>query len=133
MAPEDEADAQGARIAEAHRHRRGYYQVRPGDVLAHMDMLFLDVRYEEDLDKDMGHIHGVCSLPLAQLERYAEAKERPVIVVCGNGRESVRAAERLASEGYSEVYHLVGGMLRWTAEHRPVAKKTTWTRYGESG
>jgi hypothetical protein len=29
--------------------------------------------------------------------------------------------------GFTEVFHLVGGMLRWTAEERPVSMSPTWT------
>ncbi len=117
------------RIPAAHPHDRGYYQVRPGDIITREDLLLLDVRYEEDLDRDMGHIHQVQSLPLRHLERFAHPLDTPVVLICGNGRESVRAAEALVKRGYQEVYHLVGGMLRWTAEERPVARKVTWQRY----
>ncbi|MEM6954576.1 MAG: rhodanese-like domain-containing protein [Myxococcota bacterium] len=116
-------------IDEAPKHRRGYYQVRPGDILGRSGLLLLDVRYAgDDLDGEMGHVHGVKHLPLRELDAYAEGLDRPVVVICGNGRESVRAAEALAARGFTEVYHLVGGMLRWGAEERPVARGS-WQPY----
>ena len=119
-----------ARIPEAYLHRRGYYQVRPSDVIARTDLLLLDVRFApEDLDGDQGHIHQTLYLALAELDRFERPLDTPVLVVCGNGRESVRAAERLAARGYVEVYHLVGGMLRWNAEERPVARSGSWSHY----
>lgn len=119
-----------ARIPTAYLHRRGYYQVRPSDVISRTDLLLLDVRFaSEDLDGEQGHIHQCQYLPLAELELFAHPTNTPTLVICGNGRESVRAAERLAARGYTEIYHLVGGMLRWNAEERPVARAGSWRPY----
>ena len=119
-----------ARIPEAHLHRRGYYQVRPSDIISRTDLLLLDVRFApEDLDGDAGHIHQTLYLPLAELERFEHPLDTPVVLICGNGRESVRAAERLAAREFTEVYHLVGGMLRWNAEERPVSRGGSWSHY----
>ena len=119
-----------ARIPEAYLHRRGYYQVRPSDIISRTDLLLLDVRFApEDLDGELGHIHKSQYLPLAELDRFTHPLDTALVVVCGNGRESVRAAERLAARGFSEVYHLVGGLLRWNAEERPVARAGSWSHY----
>lgn len=119
-----------ARIPEAYLHRRGYYQVRPGDIISRTDLLLLDVRFAaEDLDGAQGHIHKSLFLPLAELERFDRPLDTPTLLICGNGRESVRAAERLVARGYTEVYHLVGGMLRWNGEERPVARAGSWSHY----
>lgn len=122
--------AMEARVPEAHLHRRGYYQVRPGDIISRTDLFLLDVRFApEDLDGEAGHIHQTHYLPLAELDRFVHPFDTPVVLICGNGRESVRAAERLAAKGYTEVYHLVGGMLRWNGEERPVARAGSWSHY----
>jgi rhodanese-related sulfurtransferase len=120
-----------ARIQETPRHRRGYWEARPGDVVGRSDLLFVDVRSDaEALVGDFGHIHGVTHVPAAiVLERGLSgiAQETPVVLVCGNGRESARCAEALVRvHGFTEVYLLVGGMLRWVAEARPIAKKPTF-------
>jgi rhodanese-related sulfurtransferase len=48
-------------------------------------------------------------------------------VVCNNGRQSAKCAEALVQRhGFAEVYLLVGGMLRWVAEARPIARKPTY-------
>lgn len=119
------------RIPEAPLHRLGFYEARPLDVVDRDDLLIVDVRPEEDLLGSMGHIHGVKHVPLTEVLRAGLpeiAADAAVVVVCGNGRESRRGAAHLATErGFAEVYHLVGGMLRWTAEDRPVARVRTWT------
>ena len=119
------------RIAEAPRHRLGYHQVRPGDVIGRDGLLIVDVRNEEDLLDDFGHIHGVRSIPEERLLRdgiEGVDASTPVVVVCQNGRQSQGCAAALVRDhGFTEVYHLVGGMLRWNAEERPVARVRTWT------
>lgn len=116
-------------IAEAPLHRRGYYEARPGDVVG-SSLRIVDVRCEQDLVADFGHIHGVTHHPRARVEAEGLPgldPRVPVVVVCNNGFESAKVAEALVRQhGFVEVYHLVGGMLRWTAEDRPVARQTTW-------
>lgn len=117
------------RIEIAPRHRRGYFEARPGDVIGRR-LLTVDVRPEEDLTGDFGHIHGVLHRPAPLLRATGLPgvdRRTPVVVVCGNGRASADCAEVLVKEhGFEEVYLLVGGMVRWTAEGRPVARRPTW-------
>jgi rhodanese-related sulfurtransferase len=120
------------RIAEAHKMPEGYAQVRPGDVARRDDLLFVDVRAEEsDLLSDMGHIHGIRHVPLKKLlEDGIEGAEKdtPIVVVCNDGRESRDAAVALVRDhGFGEVYHMVGGMLRWHGEERPAARTRTFS------
>ena len=115
------------RIAGAPKHPRGFYEARPGDVAGRDDLLLVDVRQEaSDLLGDMGHIHGVTHLPREVVTEIDHPIDAPVVVVCNNGRTSRRAAVDLVAAGFQEVYHLVGGMLRWTAEERPIARVQTW-------
>ncbi len=113
------------RIAVAPLTAKGYYEARPGDVAPRDDLFLLDVRHEGDLDEDLGHIHQVHHLPLAELDALALPLDTPIVTVCGNGFESRKAAIALVEAGFTEVYHLVGGMIRWNAEERPVAKVST--------
>ena len=114
------------RIDVAPLTSRGFYEARPGDVIPRSDLFVVDVRREEDLLGDLGHIHQVRHLPLGRIDALDVPLETPIVVVCGNGFESRKAAVTLVERGFSEVYLLVGGMLRWNAEERPVARKATW-------
>ena len=120
------------RIEVAPRHRSGYLQARPGDVIGRTDLFLVDVRDERELTDDFGHIHGVVHVPMDRVLEEglpALSKDTPVVLVCDNGRRSARVAKHLVRErGFDEVYHLVGGMLRWTAEERPVARVPTWRK-----
>lgn len=119
------------RIREAPKTKRGYYEARPGDVVLRQDLALIDVReVEDDLMGDLGHIHAAYHLPADKLERDGlptMARNTPVVLVCQNGWRSRRCAIRLSEEfGFTEVYHLVGGMIRWVAEERPIARTRTW-------
>lgn len=93
------------------------------------DLLFVDVRSEDELSDDWGHIHGVRSVPMGRLMEAGlptVKKDTPVVLVCQNGRQSRTCAIHLKDLGFKEVYHLVGGMVRWNAEERPIARRPTW-------
>ena len=94
------------------------------------DLLIVDVRDEVELTGSLGHIHGVTHLPASELMRNGLAflsADTPIVLVCGNGRSSATCATNLVREhGFKEVYHLVGGMVRWGAEERPIARARTW-------
>jgi rhodanese-related sulfurtransferase len=106
-------------------------EARPGDIAGRTDLLLVDVRYADDLTDDFGHIHGVVHVPMeVVLARGLPGvdRDRALVVICQNGWQSRKCAKRLVAEhGFREVYHLVGGMLRWCAEDRSVARVRTWT------
>ena len=47
-------------------------------------------------------------------------KTQPVYVYCLSGGRSAQAAEVLRKDGFSQVYELQGGYLKWTAQQKPV-------------
>ncbi len=116
------------RIHEAHKHKLGYFEVRPSDVAARNDVQFVDVRDEKEL-LSVGHIHGVRHVPMARVLDGSLPLQRDaaVVLVCDNGRKSASCATALVRDhGFAEVYHLVGGMVRWAAEERPIARVRTY-------
>jgi rhodanese-related sulfurtransferase len=117
-------------IQEAPRNsRRGYLEARPGDVIGRSELLLVDVRSKVELDDDLGHIEGVRHLPSETVQAQGlpgVSKDTPVVLVDNNGRTSADCAVRLMEQGYQEVYVLVGGMVRWNAEERPIAYGRTW-------
>jgi rhodanese-related sulfurtransferase len=120
------------RIPDAPLCDAGYRQVRPLDVVAESGLVLVDVREaESDLLGDLGHVHGVRHVPAERLLASGVTgvtRDAPVVVICSDGRLSQRCAtELVATHGYTEVYHLVGGMLRWNAEDRPIARQRTWS------
>ena len=119
-----------ARIPEAPLTRHGYYELRPLDVLGRTDLVLVDVRPLADLTKGFGHIEGVRHRLGSEVRKTGLPlpKDTPVVLVCDNGRESRRLLIALVAEfGFTEVFHLVGGMLRWNGEERAVCMTPTWT------
>jgi len=118
-----------ARIPEAPLTRHGYYELRPLDVLGRTDLVLVDVRPLTDLTRGFGHIAGVRQRLGADVRTSGLPlpKDTPLVLVCSNGHESRRLVIALVAEhGFTEVFHLVGGMLRWTAEERPVSMTPSW-------
>ena len=77
--------------------------------------VWVDVRPAEQFQA--GHIAQARSVPAADLEQKAGnlPKNKPLIVVCDNGRDSARAAAKLRAQGYADVVPLDGGMRAWLA------------------
>ncbi|SIS49486.1 rhodanese-like domain-containing protein [Alicyclobacillus vulcanalis] len=73
----------------------------------------IDVREPQEVASGM--IPGAKNIPLGQLpERYREIDpNRETVMVCRSGARSERACQFLLSQGYTQVWNLMGGMLGW--------------------
>ena len=76
--------------------------------------LLIDVR--EQWEHEAYNIGGR-NIPLGELiSRKAELNcEQPVVIYCEKGIRSVIAIQRLETYGFSDIYNLEGGMLKWRA------------------
>ena len=83
----------------------------------------IDVRAAAEFAGPLGHIRGAMLVPLEQLAQRVDelSRELPVVTVCRSGARSAQAVVLLQKAGLRQVANLAGGMLRWTAEHHPVA------------
>jgi rhodanese-related sulfurtransferase len=88
------------------------------------DAVVLDVR--EPGEYAAGHITNARNVPEAkladrikELERY---KSRPIVVSCGTGARSARAAAILQKAGFAEVFTLRGGIAAWQQASMPLEK-----------
>lgn len=84
----------------------------------------IDVRADKDYNE--GHILKALNIPLHQLgnrinelEKY---KEKPVIIVCAAGNQSVQAGKMLRRHGFKRYYSLKGGMGAWRLANLPIVK-----------
>jgi rhodanese-related sulfurtransferase len=50
-------------------------------------------------------------------------KDKPIIVVCDQGRESARIAGSLRKQGYEQAMSLEGGLRGWVQAGMPLSKK----------
>lgn len=81
--------------------------------------LLLDVR--EDDEWQAGRAPAAKHLPLATLDPWTVARDRPVIVVCRSGNRSGQATRVLADAGH-DARNLTGGMQAWAAAGLPVVR-----------
>jgi len=87
--------------------------------------LVLDIRDLNAFNK--GHILGAQSLLFSQLDtqitRFDKHKDKPVLLVCEQGHQSVLAGTKLKKQGFMRVYSLSGGMGAWRNAGLPLEKK----------
>ncbi len=102
-----------------------FRDVTPADVVAHRaGKKLVDVREPHEFTGELGHIDGAELVPLATVVAAAQAwdKDTEIVLVCRSGGRSGRAADALARTGFSRLSNMVGGMLRWNDEQRPVVR-----------
>ncbi len=85
--------------------------------------VWVDVRAAEQFQA--GHIAQARSVPAEELEKKAASlpKNKPLILVCEQGRNAPRIAQRLKALGLTDVKTLEGGMRAWYAANLPVTQK----------
>ncbi|MGB6104861.1 MAG: rhodanese-like domain-containing protein [Pusillimonas sp.] len=85
--------------------------------------LFLDIRSHESFKT--GSIPQARSLPAADLQAKLGSlpKDKPIIVVCDQGRDSVRVAGNLRKQGYDQAVSLDGGLKGWVQSGMPLSRK----------
>jgi rhodanese-related sulfurtransferase len=86
------------------------------------EVLFVDVREEDELQEMAYAISNIVNIPLSQLEkRFSELpKNRELVMVCRRGRRSLIATEFLLSQGFSKVVNMQGGILEWIDAGFPI-------------
>ena len=84
----------------------------------------IDVRTPEEYSQ--GHLQNAVNIDwngstfttqIATLD-----KTKPVYVYCLSGKRSAAAADKMRSDGFTEVYELAGGIKQWQADNLPVVK-----------
>lgn len=88
--------------------------------LAQAGALLVDVREPDEYGEL--HAQGAATLPLSELEaRFRELPQnRDLVLICRSGVRSLRAAEFLQAQGYTQLFNLTGGTLAWQEAGLPV-------------
>ena len=75
----------------------------------------VDVREDEEFEGELGHVDGARLMPLASIPaRVRElAKDETIVFVCRSGGRSARATALALQAGFTHVFNMKGGMLRW--------------------
>jgi rhodanese-related sulfurtransferase len=114
-------------IVEYLRTKRGGMRVDPKAavlLINKKNAVIIDIRAKESFQG--GHIVDAVNSPLSEWKESAKKldkyKNKPVIIVCGNGTESQKAAANLSKQGYTAVA-LSGGMRAWSGAELPLVKE----------
>jgi parallel beta-helix repeat protein len=88
---------------------------------AYPNLVILDVRTKSEYDS--GHIYGATLIPVAELlariGELASRKYDPILVYCKSGGRSATASGILDSNGFTEVYNMLGGITAWNSSGYP--------------
>lgn len=101
--------------------------ITPEEVQQRMEkdstVFLLDVRTDEEYHSSTGHLRRSVLIPVqelsARLGELAPHKKNTIVAICRSGNRSGWATSMLRSQGYPAL-NMVGGMIRWNNEGRPV-------------
>jgi len=85
------------------------------DTVSFPNLIILDVR--DQVEYNSGHLNNSILIPVEELENrlneIIEYNNTEIIMNCRSGSRSRTASEILASNGFSEVYNMLGGITAW--------------------
>ncbi len=89
------------------------------------DTLMLDIRSAADFKT--GRVLNSKNIPFAELSKRMDDlqkhRDKPVVLICKTGQTAGSAANMLRKDGYTKVYRMTGGMVEWTNQGLPLARK----------
>jgi rhodanese-related sulfurtransferase len=101
------------------------HNVPPKDaerLLAEGGVLILDVRTPKEFQG--GHLPNAKLMPVQEISRRLSElptdKTQPILVYCGTGIRSSKAAHILYRNGYKDIYNMAGGLHAWIASQKPI-------------
>ncbi len=107
----------------------GIREISPAEatrMMNHEKAVLLDLRNDEDFNT--GHILNSVNIPMADINDKTDLKdkyaERPVILTCARGAESVRAARVMKLKGLDKIFCLRGGIDAWRTANLPLVKQS---------
>lgn len=90
----------------------------------HEKAIILDMRPVKDFAE--GHILNSLNIPVEKLSEQQKElikyKDRPLILCCRVGTDSMRAARFLKQQGFDQLYCLKGGLQSWHSANLPLIR-----------
>jgi len=88
------------------------------------EWLLIDVRPADDFKQ--GHIPGAINMPHENIDDYltqlSDYKDKPIVIYCRSGNKSKLTIKMLQNLDFSDVMHLEGDMLGWSASRLPIER-----------
>lgn len=92
------------------------------DLYNHQQAAIVDIRSTADFNS--GHIVGAIHIERSELEskpkKLQKYAQKPVIIVCANGKSSATVAKHLHTQGFPQAVSLSGGISAWLAANLPL-------------
>ena len=86
----------------------------------HERAIVIDTRAVDLFKK--GHITGAKNIPEATYEKLTKYQQKPFILVCARGLQSMQLATKLKKAGFEHIMYLTGGITAWKAASLPLTK-----------
>lgn len=88
------------------------------------NVVLIDVRQPDEYTGELGHIENTKLIPLSTLPDAIDSldQDQTIVFVCRSGNRSAQASAFALESGFSKVYNLSGGMLRWNQLQFAVVK-----------
>ncbi len=69
-----------------------------------------------------GHITGAKNIAPDEIEKFLSktAKDSDIVLYCATGNTSAKTVIKLRKQGFTNVKHLVGGIIEWDKENLPL-------------
>ena len=87
----------------------------------------VDVRTPQEFAQ--GHIKGALNYNIRSEDFESQIskldKTKPVLVYCLSGGRSSSAATIMGNKGFSEIYNMYGGIMKWSAANKPLENENT--------
>lgn len=94
-------------------------------LINHNDGILLDIRDNNAFKK--GHILGAINITQSEIEsrlkEIIKYKEKPVILIYNLGQPHHKVSNFLKKNGFTDLYHLKGGISGWQNAGLPLVKK----------
>lgn len=125
-------------IIEEVRSRGLSARVSPGKAVQMMNQsnaMVVDIRSSSQFEQ--AHVIHAVNIPQAELEsgvkKIERYRDKPVIVVCANGTQSVAAVKKLQKLGFEHAAVLAGGLAAWKSASLPTTAGKSKKKAANSG
>lgn len=88
------------------------------------NLTLIDVRQPEEFTGELGHIANAKLIVLNDIPQKINTipKDKPVVFICRSGMRSAQASHFAHSQGLTNTYNMIGGMLMWNNLSLPIEK-----------
>jgi rhodanese-related sulfurtransferase len=86
--------------------------------LAKKNVVLVDLRTQEEFAEKTYNVKNIINIPIDSLASnlYLISKDQKVVLVCRTGNKSKKAFLLLKDNGYTKMFHMEGGIVKWAAD-----------------